>query len=73
MKKMTGILVILDGLAGRPTDLNGATCLERAVTPALDRLAARGALGLMDPIAPGVRPGSDTSHLSIFGDRKSVV
>lgn len=67
MKKMTGILVILDGLAGRPTDLNGATCLERAVTPALDRLAARGALGLMDPIAPGVRPGSDTSHLSIFG------
>jgi len=33
----------------------------------LDELARKGALGLMDPIAPGVRPGSDTSHLSIFG------
>ncbi|MEW6216792.1 MAG: phosphoglycerate mutase, partial [Candidatus Bipolaricaulota bacterium] len=64
---MAGILVILDGLGGRPTDLDGATCLERAATPVLDELAARGALGLMDPVAPGVRPGSDTSHLSIFG------
>jgi len=64
---MPGILVILDGLGGRPTDLDGATCLERAATPVLDDLAARGALGLMDPVAPGVRPGSDTAHLSIFG------
>lgn len=64
---MAGILVILDGLGGRPTDLGGATCLERASTPVLDELAARGALGLMDPVAPGVRPGSDTAHLSIFG------
>jgi 2,3-bisphosphoglycerate-independent phosphoglycerate mutase len=64
---MPAILVILDGLGGRPTDLHGATCLERAATPVLDRLTARGALGLMDPVAPGVRPGSDTAHLSIFG------
>lgn len=64
---MTGILIILDGLGGRPTDLGGATCLERATTPVLDSLAARGALGLMDPVGPGIRPGSDTSHLSIFG------
>ncbi len=64
---MKGILVIMDGLGGRPTDLDGATCLERAATPHLDELAAQGALGLMDPIAPGVRPGSDTAHLSIFG------
>jgi len=70
---MPAILVILDGLGGRPTDLGGATCLERAATPVLDDLAARGALGLMDPVAPGVRPGSDTSHLSIFGyDPQSV-
>jgi 2,3-bisphosphoglycerate-independent phosphoglycerate mutase len=64
---MRAILVTLDGLGGRPTDLGGATCLERAATPVLDDLAARGALGLMDPVAPGVRPGSDTAHLSIFG------
>ncbi|MBC7097963.1 2,3-bisphosphoglycerate-independent phosphoglycerate mutase [Candidatus Bipolaricaulota bacterium] len=64
---MKAILVIADGLGGRPTDLGGGTCLERARTPHLDELARQGALGLMDPIAPGVRPGSDTSHLSIFG------
>jgi len=64
---MKAILIIADGLGGRPTDMGGATCLERARTPNLDRLAEQGALGLMDPIAPGVRPGSDTSHLSIFG------
>ncbi|HHE47950.1 MAG TPA: phosphoglycerate mutase, partial [Candidatus Acetothermia bacterium] len=64
---MRAILVIADGLGGRPTDMGGATCLERARTPNLDELARKGALGLMDPIAPGVRPGSDTSHLSIFG------
>lgn len=64
---MPALLVILDGLGGRPTDFGGATCLERAAHPNLDELAAQGALGLMDPIAPGVRPGSDTAHLSIFG------
>jgi len=60
-------LVIADGLGGRLTDWGNATCLERARTPNLDELARRGATGLMDPIAPGVRPGSDTAHLSIFG------
>ncbi len=64
---MKGILVIADGLGGRLTDWGNATCLERARTPNLDELARRGATGLMDPIAPGVRPGSDTAHLSIFG------
>ncbi|MGB2983764.1 MAG: 2,3-bisphosphoglycerate-independent phosphoglycerate mutase [Candidatus Bipolaricaulia bacterium] len=64
---MKGILVIADGLGGRPTDVNGKTCLEAARTPALDELAQRGALGLVDPIGPGVRPGSDTAHLSLLG------
>ena len=57
---MKGILVIADGLGGRPTDRGGKTCLEDAKTPILDKLAAGGALGLVDPIGPGVRPGSDT-------------
>jgi 2,3-bisphosphoglycerate-independent phosphoglycerate mutase len=64
---MKGIFVIADGLGGRPTDFAGNTCLEAAETPYLDALATRGALGLVDPIGPGVRPGSDTSHLSLFG------
>ena len=64
---MKAILVIADGLGGRPTDYNGKTCLEAANTPNLDELAKRGLTGLLDPIRPGVRPGSDTAHLSIFG------
>jgi 2,3-bisphosphoglycerate-independent phosphoglycerate mutase len=61
------ILIIADGLGGRPTDNNGKTCLETALTPHLDELASRGALGLVDPIGPGIRPGSDTGHLSLLG------
>ena len=64
---LKAILVIADGLGGRPTDYNGKTCLEAANTPNMDELAKRGATGLLDPIKPGVRPGSDTAHLSIFG------
>lgn len=64
---MKGLFVIADGLGGRPSDLDGKTCLEAADTPTLDELAGRGAVGLVDPIAPGVRPGSDTAHLSLLG------
>ena len=64
---MKGILVIADGLGGRPTDVAGKTCLEAANTPNLDALAVRGAIGLVDPIGPGIRPGSDTAHLALLG------
>jgi len=64
---MKAIFVIADGLGGRPTDLEGSTCAEAAETPYLDALATRGALGLVDPIGPGIRPGSDTAHLSLLG------
>lgn len=64
---MKGIFIIADGLGGRPTDLDGNTCLEAAETPYLDALATRGASGLVDPIGPGIRPGSDTAHLSLLG------
>lgn len=64
---MKAVLIIVDGLGGRPTDLDGRTCLEAADTPNLDELAEKGINGLLYPIKPGVRPGSDTAHLSIFG------
>ena len=64
---MKALLVIADGLGGRPSDYQGQTCLEAARTPQLDELAQRGITGLLDPIRPGVRPGSDTAHLSLFG------
>ncbi len=64
---MKAILIIADGLGGRPTDVAGKTCLEAAHKPNLDELACRGATGLVDPIGPGIRPGSDTAHLSLLG------
>lgn len=41
--------------------------MQAARTPVLDRIARLGICGIMDTIAPGVRPGSDTSHLSLLG------
>ncbi|MCF7890389.1 2,3-bisphosphoglycerate-independent phosphoglycerate mutase [Candidatus Bipolaricaulota bacterium] len=65
---MKSIMIIADGIGGRPTDLDGKTCLQVAETPEIDDLLARrGTGGLMDPIDNGVRPGSDTAHLSLFG------
>lgn len=63
-----GLLLIADGLADRPiAELGDRTPLEAAEKPDLDMLATQGECGLMDPIAPGVRAGSDTAHLSILG------
>jgi 2,3-bisphosphoglycerate-independent phosphoglycerate mutase len=63
-----GVILIADGLADRPLEpLGGLTPLEYASTPNLDRVAAEGECGQMDPIAPGIRAGSDTSHLAILG------
>ncbi len=63
-----GAILIGDGLADRPVpELDGRTPLEVADTPSLDRIASDGECGLMDPIGPGVRAGSDTSHLAILG------
>lgn len=70
MAHPTGKALILlgDGLGDRPVaDLGGKTPLEAAQTPNLDRLAALGECGLMDPIRPGVPAGSDTAHLSMLG------
>src|SRR5438046_9809883 len=43
------------------------TPLEYANTPNMDRLAKGGLVGLLDPISPGVRPGSDVANLALFG------
>ncbi|MEE9163633.1 MAG: 2,3-bisphosphoglycerate-independent phosphoglycerate mutase [Thermoplasmata archaeon] len=73
MKKKV-LLVVCDGLGDRPTeDLAGQTPLQAAATPNLDWFAARGACGQVDVIAPGVRPGSDTAHLALFGYDPHVV
>ncbi len=65
---MKVMLVILDGMGDRPSGaLRGGTPLEAANTPNMDYLAENGINGIMDPIAPGIRAGSDTAHLSLLG------
>ncbi len=60
--------MVLDGISDRPCpQFGGLTPLQAARTPVLDRFAAEGICGIMDTIAPGVRPGSDTAHLSLLG------
>lgn len=43
------------------------TPLEFANTPNIDRLAKGGLVGLMDPIAPGIRTSTDVATLAMFG------
>jgi 2,3-bisphosphoglycerate-independent phosphoglycerate mutase len=62
------LLLVLDGVSDRPChELAGLTPLQAALTPVLDRIALEGISGIMDTIAPGIRPGSDTAHLALLG------
>jgi 2,3-bisphosphoglycerate-independent phosphoglycerate mutase len=68
MERLKILLFVFDGLGDRPvTELGHKTPLEAALKPTLDWFASNGVNGLLDPIAPGVRPGSDTSHLALLG------
>jgi len=62
------LVIIMDGLGDRAVkSLGYKTPLQCANKPNIDWFAANGTSGIMDVIAPGVRPGSDTSHLAILG------
>ena len=60
-------MLVIDGIGGLPHPETGKTELETAITPNLDRLAREGICGLIDPVSPGVTPGSAPGHLALFG------
>jgi 2,3-bisphosphoglycerate-independent phosphoglycerate mutase len=62
------LFLVLDGISDRPCpELAGKTPLQAANKPNLDAFAHEGVCGIMDTIAPGIRPGSDTAHLALLG------
>lgn len=62
------IFVVFDGLGDRPIKEFGyKTPLEAAATPNFDAIAAKSLCGLSNALGRGIRPGSDVSHLAIFG------
>jgi 2,3-bisphosphoglycerate-independent phosphoglycerate mutase len=60
------LLVVADGLGGYADAEHGSE-LEEASTPNLNRLAAEGITGLVEPVGPGITPGSGPGHLGLFG------
>ncbi|MEM0449510.1 MAG: 2,3-bisphosphoglycerate-independent phosphoglycerate mutase [Methanomassiliicoccales archaeon] len=62
------LIVVMDGLGDRAVkELQWKTPLQAANRPNLNWFAEQGATGIVDVISPGIRPGSDTSHLAILG------
>jgi 2,3-bisphosphoglycerate-independent phosphoglycerate mutase len=71
---MRGILIVGDGMADQPLqELGFRTPIEAAKPQAMNRLAHMGTLSLLDPIAPGVVPGSDTANLAFLGYNPELV
>ncbi|MGA2671529.1 MAG: 2,3-bisphosphoglycerate-independent phosphoglycerate mutase [Dehalococcoidia bacterium] len=61
------VLLIIDGVGGLPHPKTGKTELESARKPNLNRIAKDSLCGLIDPVGPGITPGSAPGHLAIFG------
>ena len=61
------VLLIIDGVGGLPNPETGKTELESARKPNLNRIVRDSLCGLIDPVGPGITPGSAPGHLAIFG------
>lgn len=68
MDKKRILLIVIDGMGDRACEeLRGMTPLQYVRTPNLDWFVDHGSAGMCDPIAPGVKPGSDTAQLALLG------
>jgi len=61
------VLLVIDGVGGLPHPETHKTELGSAKKPNLNRIARESLCGLIDPISPGITPGSAPGHLAIFG------
>ncbi|NTU77378.1 MAG: phosphoglycerate mutase, partial [Alphaproteobacteria bacterium] len=67
-KTMKLAVILGDGMADWAVDaLGGKTPLEVAHHPYMDKFAQDGTFGLVKTVPDGMKPGSDTANLSVFG------
>ena len=65
---MKYIVVLGDGMSDEPiAALGGKTPLEYANTPAMDELASKGEMGMVQNVPAGMSPGSEIANLSVMG------
>ena len=65
---MKYIVVLGDGMSDEPIEaLGGKTPLEAANTPAMDALASKGEMGMVQNVPAGMSPGSEVANLSVMG------
>lgn len=63
-----GLILIIDGLGDRPIPgFGGATPLEAAATPHMDKLVTAGRCGLIDPLYPGIPVSTHTGAGVLLG------
>lgn len=62
------LILVPDGMADLPLPaLDGATPLETANTPWMDKMASAGKIGLARTVPLGMEPGSDVANLALMG------
>lgn len=65
---MKHILIVPDGMADESlAELDGQTPMQAARTPAMDELAQKGTVGIVNVTPPEMYPGSDAANMALLG------